>query len=46
MGETCLNCRHFDPDDTGLPVCALHRRFMHGEWTCGDFERPRGGDGK
>ena len=38
MAETCLTCAHFDPEDTELPVCVLHRRFMHGEWTCGDFE--------
>lgn len=36
--RTCLFCKYFDPDDTGLPVCLLHRRFMNGEWTCGDFE--------
>lgn len=35
----CENCAHFDEDDTSLPVCTLHRRFMHKEWMCGDFER-------
>jgi len=35
----CENCAHFDEDDTSLPVCTLHKRFMHKEWTCGDFER-------
>ena len=32
----CENCAHFDEDDTSLPVCTLHKRFMHKEWTCGD----------
>lgn len=41
MSNTCLNCIHFDPHDTSLPVCNLHRRFMSDEWTCGDFD---GGD--
>lgn len=38
MTETCINCKHFDPDDTALPVCVLHRKFMSDEWSCGDFE--------
>ena len=46
MGDTCINCKHFDPDDTGLPVCNLHRKVMDGEWTCGDFESVFGGDGR
>ncbi len=37
MGEMCLNCVHFDQDTTELPVCALHHRFTHAEWTCNDF---------
>ena len=36
MSHTCQTCDNFDPDGTGLPVCLLHRRFMHGEWSCGD----------
>lgn len=36
MTNVCQDCQHFDPDGTGLPVCLLHRRFMNGEWSCGD----------
>ena len=39
MGNACIFCKFFDNDDTSLPVCTLHRRFMHEDWICGDFER-------
>lgn len=48
MGDVCANCKHFDHDETELPVCVYHRRFMSADWTCGDFDpayRPsEGGD--
>ena len=37
MAETCANCSHYDVESTELPVCSLHRRFMHAEWSCRDF---------
>lgn len=37
----CLNCKYFDPDDTALPVCMLHRKYMHDQWSCGDFSSLR-----
>ncbi len=46
MGETCANCSHYDIDGTELPVCALHRRYMHAEWSCADFERPHAAGGR
>lgn len=39
MGEICRNCKHFSERDTELPVCRLHRKFTHEQWTCGDFSR-------
>ncbi len=43
--RTCLNCRHFDPNDTSLPVCVLHRKYMHDQWVCADFAiDAKGGD--
>lgn len=41
---SCFFCRHFDPDDTGLPVCALRRRLVSGGRACDDFERLFGRD--
>lgn len=38
MAERCAECAHLSTHDTELPVCRLHRRFMHEEWTCNDFE--------
>lgn len=38
MNKTCLNCKHFDPDDTALPVCLMHRKFISDDWGCGDFK--------
>lgn len=40
----CINCKYFDPDDTSLPVCVLHRRYMHDQWSCGDFSVMEGSD--
>jgi hypothetical protein len=38
MNKTCINCKHFDPDDTALPVCLMHRKFISDDWGCGDFK--------
>ena len=38
MIETCLNCKYFDPDDTALPVCLIHRKFISDDWGCDKFE--------
>lgn len=38
MADTCLTCKHFDPDDTCLPVCEKHHKFIYEEWTCGEHE--------
>ncbi len=40
MSDRCADCKFFDQDQTELPVCLKHRRFMSGEWTCNDF-KPR-----
>ena len=38
MGDRCASCVHFSSHDTELPVCRLHRRYMHEDWSCADFE--------
>lgn len=38
MADRCADCVHLSTHDTDLPVCRLHRRFMHEDWTCKDFE--------
>ena len=43
MGDRCADCVHFDEEGTDLPVCELHRRYMHREWSCADFEGRRDG---
>ena len=45
MDDICAYCRHFDQDDTELPVCELHRKLTEQEWTCGDFWRRDGEKG-
>lgn len=37
MGDVCANCASFDYETTSLPICAMHHRYTHAEWTCGDF---------
>lgn len=39
MSDRCLHCIHYDPYGTGLPICKLHKRYMHADWLCADFER-------
>ena len=35
--RNCSGCRHYDPDGTLVPVCVLHRKYMHWQWICGDY---------
>lgn len=40
--RSCLTCEHFDPDDTELPVCMLHRRYVVDGMVCGDHDDEEG----